>query len=85
MGVPYISSIHLNLVFMSPETAVTLPWRNLFTNAEFQQKLCIIAVDEAHCIFEWLGSLSYIFVILQKCLYCSGDLISESVLIKLED
>ena len=39
---------------MSPETAVMAPWRTLFSNLEFKKKLAIIAVDEAHCIVEWL-------------------------------
>ena len=43
-----------NSVFMSPETAVTPPWRNVFASPQFQQRLSLIAVDEAHCIFEWL-------------------------------
>ena len=52
---------------MSPETAMMVPWRNLFSNREFK-KLAIIAVDEAHCIVEWLGVLSCI-----HCLVISDD------------
>ena len=37
-------------VFMSPETAITKPWRKLFKEG----KIAIIAIDEAHCISEWL-------------------------------
>ena len=55
----------LPLVLMSPETAVNPPWRNVFTDAEFQQRLALIAVDEAHCIFEWWG-VGYISV---SCMY----------------
>lgn len=33
-------------VFMSPEMAITTPWRKLFSEGK-------IAIDEAHCISEW--------------------------------
>ena len=44
-----ISNI-LASVFMSPETAITKPWRKLFKEG----KIAIVAIDEAHCISEWL-------------------------------
>ena len=44
------------LVFMSPEVAVVPPWRNIFKSPVFRSKLCLVAVDEAHCITEWYGS-----------------------------
>ena len=37
---------------MSPETAVSNPWRQLFREG----KIAAVAVDEAHCISEWLVS-----------------------------
>ena len=39
---------------MSPESAVGQPWRQLFGMQCFTCKLALIAVDEAHCISEWL-------------------------------
>ena len=46
-------------VFMSPETAVNPPWRDVFQSAEFRKRLSLIAVDEAHCIAEWLDCTKY--------------------------
>ena len=42
-------------VFMAPETAVSPPWRNLFSTPVFKENLAIVAVDESHCIPEWFG------------------------------
>lgn len=39
---------------MSPETAVSRPWRGLFGEPHFKSNLIMVAVDEAHCIYEWL-------------------------------
>lgn len=41
------------LVFMSPETAVNKPWRELFARRHFQSRVVVVAIDEAHCITEW--------------------------------
>lgn len=38
---------------MSPETAVSNPWRGFFSS-ELANKLALVAVDEAHCVHEWL-------------------------------
>ena len=40
------------LVFMSPETAISNPWRELFGRPHFQSRLVLVAVNEAHCISE---------------------------------
>ena len=50
----YTTVIFLILVFMSPESATTDPWRQVFGSRCFVSNLAIIAVDEAHCIVEWL-------------------------------
>ena len=39
---------------MSPETATTRPWRNLFAERYYRSHLVVLAVDEAHCVYEWL-------------------------------
>jgi superfamily II DNA helicase RecQ len=65
VGVLYPVSIILQhafvVVFLSPELAVHSPWRNMFQTAHFKKHLALIAVDEAHCIPEWLV-YSHIFV-----------------------
>jgi len=40
---------------MSPESAVSPPWRELFksSHAGFGKELAVVAIDEAHCIPEW--------------------------------
>lgn len=43
------------LVIMSPEQAVTLPWRGLFESPFYKINLVVVAVDEAHCISDWYG------------------------------
>lgn len=44
----------VNAVFTPPETAVSPPWRDLFSTPVFKEELAEVAVDEAHCISEWL-------------------------------
>ena len=39
---------------MSPETAVAAERRKMFTDSYVKQKLMLVAIDEAHCIHEWL-------------------------------
>lgn len=41
---------------MSPEVAVSSEWRKMFDSAYVKQQLVLVAVDEAHCIPEWLVS-----------------------------
>ena len=48
------------LVFMSPEIAVSGEWRKMFDSAYVKQQLVLIAIDEAHCIPEWLVMLCLI-------------------------
>ena len=39
---------------MPPEIATTGPWRSIFASTYMHQHLVLVAVDEAHCIREWL-------------------------------
>ena len=48
------SEYHNDLVLMSPETATSAPWRNVFGEQYLKANLCSVAVDESHCIVEWL-------------------------------
>ena len=41
------------VVFMSPECAVTSPWRNIFCSSYGQANIVLVAIDEAHCIEDW--------------------------------
>ena len=41
-------------MFVAPEVIVRAPWRGIFECPVFKQRLVLIAVDEAHCIPEWL-------------------------------
>ncbi len=44
----------IHTVFMSPECAVKPPWCTLFSTPYAKQNLVLIAVDEAHCVLDWL-------------------------------
>ena len=40
---------------MAPETAICLRWRAAFSTPVLKERLAMVAVDETHCISEWLG------------------------------
>ena len=39
---------------MSPETVASPEWRRLPAESALQRSVCKVAIDEAHCIHEWL-------------------------------
>ena len=43
---------------MSPETATIRPWRNLFGERYYRVHLVLLAIDEAHCVYEWLVGIN---------------------------
>ena len=49
-----VSEYYWPAVLMSPEAAVTPPWRSLFSSVVFKNNLALVAIDEAHCILDWL-------------------------------
>lgn len=46
---------HYNLVFAHPESLVSCKYgRGLLQSKQYQDNVCAVVVDEAHCILEWL-------------------------------
>ena len=41
-------------VFVSPETILSTEWRDLLSDSTVKRRIVMVAVDEAHCISEWL-------------------------------
>ena len=55
------------------------PRRELFSKTLFQQRAIMVAIDEAHCIYEWLEHAYFIALIIRvtcATLHCAGDLTS---------
>ena len=46
----------INSLF-SPESLQIPTWRKIISSKTFEDKLVLIAVDEAHCVSEWLVHL----------------------------
>ena len=45
---------HYNIVFAHPEALVSCAYgRKLMQSKPYQENVCAIVVDEAHCILEW--------------------------------
>lgn len=49
-----ISFIANYVVSMSPECAVKKPWCTLFSTPYAKKTLVLVAIDEAHCVLQWL-------------------------------
>ncbi|XP_070573517.1 uncharacterized protein [Ptychodera flava] len=41
------------VVFSSPEAIMTREWRRLLSSDVYQENLVGIAIDEAHCVYQW--------------------------------
>ena len=42
-----------SLVFLSPECALSAHWLALMKDNTVAKHICLIAVDEAHCVADW--------------------------------
>ena len=51
---------------MSPETGVSSKWSTMFSQPYVKKNLVVVAVDEAHCVEEWLGII-FCFLSLYRC------------------
>ena len=66
----------LILVLMSPECAISPPWRRIFGSTYYQQHLAVNAIDEAHCIADWYIGNTCTSHLLLMCI-CSGGVIFD--------
>ena len=67
------------LVFMSPETLQVREWRSVLSSEVFKKQVVLVAVDEAHCISEWLVRLSIICnSSLERCVFNRGKDVRKS-------
>ena len=53
-------------VFMSPECAIKPPWRLIYSTPYGKDNIVLVAVDEAHCIEDWLVT---VYVTYSTCIY----------------
>ena len=55
-----LRSGHYQVIFAHPEAVVSSKYgRELLLSKTYQENVCAVVVDEAHCIVEWLVLLSY--------------------------
>ena len=61
---------------MSPEMAVCKPWSQFFSTPFAKKHLILVAVDEAHCITDWLaGNSMCIATVVYLLLFKQGEVI----------
>ncbi len=51
---------YYNLLFAHPEALISSKFgRELVNSARYQENMCALVIDEAHCILEWYGIFQY--------------------------
>jgi superfamily II DNA helicase RecQ len=51
---------YYNLLFAHPEALISSKFgRELVNSARYQENVCALVIDEAHCILEWYGIFQY--------------------------
>ena len=49
-----LESGRYNILFAHPESLISCPYgRNLLWTKKYQDNVCALVIDEAHCILEW--------------------------------
>ena len=71
---PLLSLYVLPLVMMPPEVAIT-SWRSVFEKPYVKKNLVLLAIDEVHCICEWLVNRIPLYVMyldINYVFFCRG-------------
>ena len=58
-------------MFVSPELVQLSEWKDMLSGSAMKSKLCMVAIDEAHCISEWLVTYCVLLSLNLKCT-CRG-------------
>ena len=54
-------------MFLAPEMLELSAWKKVLSSEVFKERLAIVAVDEAHCIAEWLAVTVHVCVCMYMC------------------
>ena len=55
-----VAAGHYDLVYMSPESAMSKKWYNLFSSTIYRKELFCIVIDECHCISKWYDLYNHV-------------------------
>ena len=59
---------------MSPEVAISSSCHSLFSKTRIKKNLALVAIDEVHCVLDWLLTLVYnIAIIIEMSFYRGKD------------